>query len=167
MASVLEGNCVKRRGSDAGANPARHFSWWLMVVWLVLLFAALGAVQYMAHAEYLYLLASVIVIAVCAACILKLRWARPTMQVLAVLLVLWSITTAVLMLRQWDEFEVARQHAQNDPQMRELALWMVARAQRTWQVGIALKALAVPALAWLAWRLGRPHVRAQFRSDEP
>ena len=138
-----------------------------MVVWLVLLFAALGAVQYMAHAEYSYLLASVVVIAVCAGCILKLRWARPTMQVLAVLLSLWSIATAVLMLHQWGEFEVARQHAQNEPQMRELALWMVARAQRTWQVGIALKALAIPALAWLAWQLGRAPVRAQFRSREP
>lgn len=138
-----------------------------MVVWLVLLFAALGAVQYMAHAEYVYLLASIIVIAVCAGGILKLRWARPAMQVSAVLLVLWSIATALSMLRQWGEFEVARQHAQNEPQMRELALWMVARAQRTWQVGIALKALAIPTLAWLAWQLGRPLVRAQFRSREP
>lgn len=158
---------MNRRASGAAAKPAQRFSWWLMVVWLVLLFAALGAVQYMAHAEYMYLLASIAVIAVCAGCILKLRWARPTMQVLAVLLVLWSIATAVLMLRQWGEFEVARQHAQNEPQMRELALWMVARAQRTWQVGIALKALAVPALAWLAWQLGQPQVRAQFHSREP
>jgi hypothetical protein len=45
-----------------------------------------------------------------------------------------------------------------------MALWMIARAQRTWQVGIALKLAAIPALLWLAWQLGRPAVRTQFRS---
>jgi hypothetical protein len=158
---------VRLPGRSFSASPVPRFSWWMMVIWLIFLFAALGAVQYMAHAEYAYLLASAVVIVVCAGCILKLRWARPTMQVLALLLALWSITTAVLMLRQWGEFEVARQHAQNEPQLRELALWMVERAQRTWQVGIALKALAIPVLVCLAWQLGRPVVRGQFRPREP
>jgi hypothetical protein len=138
----------------------------MMVVWLVLLFAALGAVQYMAHAEYVYLLASVVVIGVCIGCILRLHWARPAMRLLALLLALWSITTALLMLHQWGEFEVARQHAQSEPQLREIALWMIARAQRTWQVGIALKALAIAALVWLWWQLGQPLVRGQFRSRQ-
>jgi hypothetical protein len=40
---------------------------------------------------------------------------------------------------------------------------MIARAERTWQVGLALKAVAIPLLLWLAWQLGRPAVRAQFR----
>jgi hypothetical protein len=139
----------------------------MIVVWLILLFAILGAVQYVAHAEDVYVLASVVVMVVCVGCIARMRWARPTMRVLALLLALWSIATAVLMLRQWGDFEVARQHAQNEPQLREIALWMVARAERTWQVGLALKALAIPALVWLSWQLGRPHVRSQFRSPEP
>lgn len=149
------------------ATQARRFSWWTIAVWLVLLFAALAAVQYVAHAEYVYLLASIIVLAVCIGCIARLHWARPTMRVMALLLALWTIVTAVLMLGQWGEFEVARQHAQNQPQLREIALWMVARAQRTWQVGLALKTLAIPMLIWLWWQLGRPHVRHQFRSPEP
>jgi hypothetical protein len=28
---------------------------------------------------------------------------------------------------------------------------------------LALKAVAIPLLLWLAWQLGRPAVRAQFR----
>lgn len=151
---------------DTGIRPRSRFSWWMMVVWMVLLFAAMGAVQYMAHASYVYLVASIVVIAVSAGCILRLHWARPAMRVLALLLALWSIISAVLMLQQWSQFDIARQHAPSEPQLREIALWMIARAQRTWQVGIALKVLAIPALGWLSWQLGQPLVRAQFRSRQ-
>lgn len=157
---------MKTSEGQSEIRPRRRFSWWMMVVWMVLLFAALGAVQYMARADYLYLLASIIVIVVCAGCILRLHWARPTMRVLALLLALWSLVSAVLMLQQWGQFDVARQHVQSEPQLREVALWVIARAQRTWQVGIALKLLSIPALAWLSWQLGRPLVRAQFRSRQ-
>ena len=122
----------------------------------------MGAVQYLQHAEYAYLLAALLIFVVCAGCILRLAWARPTMQVLAVLLVLWALVSGVLMLQQWGDFEIARQHAQAQPQLGEVALWMIARARRTWQVGLALKAIAIPLLLWLAWQLGRPAVRAQF-----
>lgn len=161
---AFEGPLVMPSMSGYQTGPMRRFSWWMIVVWLVLLFAALGAVQYLAHAEYGYLFASVLVIAVCAGCILKLHWARSGMQVMALLLALWSIVSAVMMLQHWGGFDLARQHAQSQPQMRELALWMIARAERTWQVGLALKVLAIPALVWLAWQLGRAPVRAQFRS---
>ncbi|MDQ6646515.1 MAG: hypothetical protein M3Y93_04670 [Pseudomonadota bacterium] len=146
----------------AGAAPRRRFSLWMTVVWIVMLFAALGAVQYLQHADYSYLLASVAVIAVCAGCILRLRWARPTMRYVAWLLALWALVTAVLMLPHWADFDVARQHAQSQPQLRELALWMVARAQRTWEVGLALKVIAVPVLLWLSWRAGPPSERSKF-----
>lgn len=146
----------------AGAGRVRRFSLWMTVVWIVMLFAALGAVQYLKHAEYPYFLASVAVIAVCAGCILRLRWALPTMRVVAWVLAVWALVTAVLMLRQWGDFEVARQHAQSQPQLRELALWMVARAQRTWEVGLALKVVAIPVLLWLGWQSGRSSVRAKF-----
>lgn len=146
-----------------GTLSARRFSVWAIGPWIVLLFAAMGAVQYLQHAEYVYLLAALLIFVVCAGCILRQAWARPTMQVLAVLLALWALVSGVLMLQQWGDFETARQHAQVQPQLGEVALWMIARAQRTWQVGLALKALAIPLLLWLAWQLGRPAVRVQFK----
>ena len=147
----------------ADATSARRFSLWAIGLWILLLFAAVGAVQYLQHAEYAYLVAALLVIVVCAGCILRQAWARPTMQVLAVVLALWALLTGGLMLRQWGDFAIARQHAMTQPQLGEIALWMIARAQRTWQVALALKALALPLLLWLAWQLGRSVVRAQFR----
>jgi O-antigen ligase len=148
----------------AGNAPARRFSAWTIGVWVLLLFAALGAVQYLQHAEYPYLVAALVVFVTCAGCILRQAWARPTLLVLAVLLAAWSVVSGVLMLRQWGDFETARQHALTmQPQLGEAAQWMIARARRTWQVGLALKAIAVPFLLWLAWQLGRPAARAQFR----
>lgn len=148
----------------ADAASIRRFSLWMTAVWIVMLFAALGAVQYVQHAEYAYFLGAMAVIIVCAGCILRLGWARPTMRVTAWLLALWTLITAVLMLHQWSDFEAARQHAQSQPQLLELALWMIARAQRTWEVGLVLKVISVPVLLWLGWQLGRPSVRAKFAS---
>ena len=143
--------------------PARRFSAWAVGPWVLLLFAAMGFVQYLRHAEYVYLAAALLVIVACAGCILRQAWARPTMQLLAVLLAVWALASGVLMLQQWGDFDTARQHALAQPQLSDVALWMIARAERTWQVGLALKAAAIPLLLWLAWQLGRPAVRAQFR----
>lgn len=150
--------------TGGAASASRRFAVWAIGPWVLLLLAALGSVQYLRHGEYAYLAAALLVIVVCAGCILRQAWSRPAMQVLAVLLAAWSLVTAVLMLQQWGDFAIARQHALAQPQLGEVALWMIERAKRTWQVGIALKLLAVPALLWLAWRLGRPSVRLQFRS---
>ena len=149
----------------ARAEPpsARRFAVWAIAPWVLLLIAAVGCVQYLQHGEYAYLLAALIVVVVCAGCILRQAWARPTMRVLAVLLALWALVTGVLMLQHWGDFEIARQHALTQSQMAEMAIWMINRAQRTWQVGLVLNALAIPLLLWLAWQLGRPMVRAQFR----
>lgn len=140
----------------------RRFALWAVVPWVVLLLSALACAQYLNHRDYPYLIASLLVFVVSAGCILRLAWARFAMQLVAVVLAIWSLATGVLMLRHWGEFELARQHAMSQPQITELAVWMINRAQRTWEVGLALKALAVPMLLWLAWRLGRPQVRAQF-----
>lgn len=145
-----------------GPAAARRFSAWTSAVWILLLFAAMGFVQYLQHAEYAYLVAALAVIAACAGCILRQAWARPTMRVLAVLLAVWTLVTGVLMLQHTGDFDTARQHARAQPQLGEVALWMIARAERTWQVGLALKGAALPLLLWLAWQLGRPAVRAQF-----
>jgi hypothetical protein len=147
----------------AGQESARRFAAWAITPWILLLFAALGSVQYLQHAEYAYLVAALAVFLVCAACILRLAWSRPVLRVLAVLLAAWALVSGVLMLNQWDAFDRARQDAMAHPQASELALWLIARAQRTWQVGLALKAAAIPLLLWLAWQLGRPAVCAQFK----
>lgn len=148
--------------AGVGRVAKRCFAAWAIGPWVVLLFAAMGFVQYLRHGEYAYLLAALLVIVVCAGCVLRQAWARPVMQVAAVLLAVWALVTGVLMLQQWGDFEAARQHARTQPQLGELALWLIERAQRTWQVGLALKAVAIPLLLWLAWQLGRPAVRVQF-----
>lgn len=142
---------------------ARRFAAWAIVPWMLLLLAGFGCVQYLQHAEYGYLAAATGVIVVSAGCILRQAWARPVMRVLAVLLALWALLSGALMLRHWGDFDVALQHALAQPQLAELALWLVKRAQRTWQVSLVLKAIAIPLLLWLAWRLGDVRVRAQFR----
>ena len=147
----------------AGAPQLHGFSAWMIGLWLLLLLSAMGCVQYLQHADYAYLLAGLAVIVVCVGGILRQAWARPVLRALAVLLALWSLVSGILMLQHAGDFERARQHALSQPQLAEIALWLIARAQRTWQVGIALKAIAIPLLLWLAWTLGRPAVRAQFR----
>jgi hypothetical protein len=143
--------------------PARRFAAWAIGPWVLLLFAALGFVQYLRHGEYAYLAASLLVIVACAGCILRQAWARAVLQLLVVMLAMWALVSGVLMLQQAGDFDIARQHARAQPQLGEVALWMIARAERTWQVSLALKAAAIPLLLWLAWALGRPAVRAQFR----
>lgn len=149
-------------GGDSA--PPRPFSFWVIGVWVMLLFAVTCVVQYLRGAEYLYVAAAILIIAVCAGCLLRQAWARPTMQAAAILLVLYALVTGVQMLQQWGEFDAARQHALTQPQpLSQLSLWVIDRTQRTWQVGLALRAIAMPWLLWLAWRLGVPTVRAQFR----
>ncbi len=147
----------------AEPSTARRFAVWAMGPWILLLIAAMGCLQYLQHAEYAYLAAAMVVIVVSAGCILRQSWARSSMRVLAVLLALWALVTGVLMLQQWGDFERARQDALAQPQLGEVALWMIARAQRTYEVGLALKAIAIPLLLWLTWLLGRPSVIAQFK----
>jgi hypothetical protein len=152
----------------AGGVPTRRFAVLGIAPWVLLLLAALGCVQYLQHGEYVYLVAGLVVVAVCAGCVLRQSWARSSLQVVAVLLALWALVSGILMLQQWDAFDRARQHAlAAQPQLRDIASWMIARAQRTWQIGLALKAIAIPLLLWLAWQLGRPTVREQFRSRKP
>lgn len=148
----------------AGRAPTSGFSLWAIGPWVLLLLAGMGFVQYLRHGEYLYLGAALVVIVISAGCVMRQAWSRPAMQVLSVLLALWALASGVWMLQQWNDFETARQHALAQPQLGPIVLWMIARAQRIWQVALALKAVAIPLLLWLVWTLGRREVRAQFRS---
>ena len=145
------------------ALAKRRFAAWAVAPWLLLLLAVFGGIQYLRHGEYLYLVAALVVMVVAAGCVMRQGWARPAMQVLAVLLALWALLSGALMLRQWGEFELARQQALAQPQVGQALVFLIDRAQRTWEVGLVLKAVAIPLLLWLAWGLGRPGVRAQFR----
>ena len=146
-----------------GGASTRGFAPWALGVWVVLLLALAGAVQYLRHADFVYLLAAGVVIVVCAGCILRQGWARPTLRVLCAALVVWALVSGGVMLSQWDRFALARQQVLVQPELADLGLWLIARAQRTWWVALGLKAVAVPLLLWLAWALGRPAVSAQFK----
>jgi hypothetical protein len=83
------------------------------------------------------------------------------MRVLALLLAAWALVTGGLMVAHWDQFEQARQHALTQPHA-DLVLLVIEQARRSYLLGLVFKALLIPLLLWLAWRLGAPGVRAQF-----
>lgn len=166
---------------------SRGFAIWRVVVWLLLLLAAFGCVQYLSHAQLLwaqranlsaadsvamhrmlawdigYLLAAFALIVLCAGCILRQAWARAPLRVACGVLVLWALASGGMMLAQWPQFDRASADALaqlgNDSTLRNA----VVHARRVYRITVALKAAAIPALLWLAWRLGTPAVRMRFR----
>jgi hypothetical protein len=143
------------------APRLRRFAGWSVACWIVLLLAAFGGVLYLRHGDYGYLLCALVVIVVCAGGILRQPWARGSMRVLALLLAAWALVTGGLMVAHWAQFEQARQHALTQPHA-DLVLLVIEQARRSYLLGLVFKALLIPLLLWLAWRLGAPGVRAQF-----
>lgn len=167
----------------------RGFALWRVVVWLLLLLAAFGCLQYFSHAQLLwnqrqvlasnatasaalhgmlawdiaYLLAAFAVIVLCAGCILRQAWARSALRVAAGLLALWMLASGITLLVQWPAFERASTEAlgqlHDDVALRQALL----HARHNYLAALVLKAVAVPVLLWLSWRLGASVVRAQFR----
>ncbi len=174
----------------ASVPRRRGFALWRVVVWLLLLLAAFGCVQYFSHAELLwgqrhafvpggaelhtlhrllawdvvYLLAALTLIVLCAGCILRQAWARPALRVAAGVLALWMLASGGAMLVEWPSLW----HASSDAvaQLHDHAALQQAllHAQHSFLLALVLKGLAVPVLLWLSWRMGTPAVRAQFRS---
>lgn len=172
--------------AEPGSAP-RGFAAWGVLVWLLLLLAAFGCVQYLNHAQVLwaqranlspddsgamhrmlawdigYLLAAFALIVLCAGCILRQAWARVPLRVACGVLVLWALASGGMMLAQWPQFHQASADALaqlgNDAVLRNA----VVHARRVYRITLGLKAVAVPVLLWLAWRLGTPAVRMQFR----
>jgi hypothetical protein len=143
------------------APRLRRFAGWSVACWIVLLLAAFGGVLYLRHGDYGYLLCTLAVIVVCAGGILRQPWARGSMRALALLLAAWALLTAGLMVAHWDQFEQARQHALTQPHA-DLVLLVIEQARRSYLLGLVFKALLIPLLLWLVWRLGTPAARAQF-----
>jgi len=165
--------------ADARQAPARGLAAWRIATWLLLMFAAFGIVQYVNHGnavwqalhapaadpakasdlyrmlawDAVYLLAALAVVLWSAGAILRQGWARPGLRFLAVLLALWTAISAGLL------FDAMRPLF---PEGTDLPTMLVG-LPRSYQMALAMKVLAVPLLLWLAWQLGRPAVRAQFR----
>lgn len=179
--------------SAENAAPAR-FSAWRLIVWLVLLLSAFGILQYVrgvwrllphlhdsasqaaGHASLawalawalawtvVYLLVACLTLTAATGALLRREWARRLLRVLAVLLAVWALFTGVNLLLHWSEFQRSSHALAALPGLDDSSRVLLARVRRSFMVGIALKLIAVPLLAWLAWRLGRPCVRAQFRA---
>lgn len=172
--------------AEAGHAP-RGFAAWRMVAWLLLLLAAFGCVQYLAHAQLLwaqranvppadtaalrrmlawdvgYFAAAFALIVLCAGCILRQAWARTPLRMACGALALWALVGGGMMLAQWPQFEHASAGALAQLGEDEALRNAVLHARRVYRITLGLKAIAIPVLLWLAWQLGRPAVGMQFR----
>lgn len=171
-------------------SRGRQFMLWRVLVWLLLLLAAFGCVQYLSHAQLLwsqrqayaadavalrtlhrllawdiaYLLAAFTLIVLCAGCILRQGWARPAMRVAAAVLALWMLASGGAMLAQWPQLLQASRDALGQLHDQAALQQAVLHARRSYLLALVLKGLAVPVLLWLSWRLGTPTVRMQFHA---
>ncbi|MET4675518.1 MULTISPECIES: hypothetical protein [unclassified Luteibacter] len=168
-----------------GARRARPFAPWRIVVWLVMLLAAAGfvvnayacvvigqAVGAMSAEAVAsgpdpriallwslgYTLAAFAIIVVTLSTLRWRDWARGAMRIVALLLMVWAAYTAWFAYGQWQQLGIVLGQAGLPPD-----LVMVAGRQRSIMlVGVVLKVVSVPLLAWLAWALGSLRVRQQF-----
>lgn len=161
---------------------------WRVVTWLLLLLAVFGIFQYSVHAWHVlatlrtlgesdvhaamtrmlawdvaYLAGACVTLAAAAGALLRRGWARPVLRVVAGLLALWLLATAIMLGARWTSFNHHSSMLMAQSNLGEAGQALLARVRRSYIVAIALKAVAVPVLVWLAWRLGVPSVRAQFR----
>ncbi|WP_266180612.1 hypothetical protein [Dyella humicola] len=166
------------------------FAVWRIVVWLMLLLAAFGCLQYALHAQQVwgvlqtsgspeavshlrgvlawdlaYLAGAFAIIVICAGAILRQAWSRVALQVAAVLLAIWALVSGITLFAQWHNVDNAVSLLQ--PGADEAAQRTLNRLRHSFEMAVGLKALAVPVLLWLAWRLHQPVVRGQFRPRRP
>lgn len=176
--------------TSRGDARSPGFTVWRMALWLLLLLAAFGCLQYVHHAQQVwmllhglapgdariaslrgqlawdaaYLLAAFALIVLCAGGILQQAWSLRPLQVAAVVLAAWSALSGLWLFQQWHAFvrSAGDMAAAQGPQATVALQVLLDPMRRSYHMGLALKAAAVPLLLWLAWRLGRPQVRAQF-----
>ena len=172
--------------AEPGLSP-RGFAAWRVAAWLLLLLAGFGCVQYIGHAQLLwaqranlspadgatlhrmlawdisYFAAAFALIVLCAGCILRQGWARVPLRVACGALALWALVGGGVMLAQWPQFDRASADALAQLGKDEVMRAAVLYARRVYRITLGLKAVAIPLLLWLAWRLGTPAVRMQFR----
>jgi hypothetical protein len=169
-----------------GTRHARPFAPWRIVVWLVMLLSAVGFVINSAGAiaaagaigamspealaaggpDPRILMAWSVGYAVCAFAVMVLtlgtlrwrEWGRRAMRIVAGVLAIWAIYTAWVAFHQWQEIGVVLGQAGLPPEL----LVRAVKTRSILLVGVVLKAVSVPVLAWLAWALGSVSVRQQF-----
>ncbi|RUL64334.1 hypothetical protein EKH79_09870 [Dyella dinghuensis] len=161
-----------------------------MIAWVLLLAAGFGCVQYVRHVQQLwgvlqtlpagdsdidqvhamlawdagYFAVAFAVIVVSAGCILRQAWARPVLRVLSLGLAVWAAYRAVVAWYQWHMLTViapvlvAAGHS--TPEQAAEAQHM----QHLLLISAGVGVVATVVLLWLAWQLGQPAVRLQFRS---
>ncbi|MET0935141.1 MAG: hypothetical protein ABWX83_04080 [Luteibacter sp.] len=169
-----------------GARRARPFAFWRIVVWLVMLLAAVGFVINLygaiiaGHAiavmtpeaiaaggpDPRVLMAWSLGYAVAAFAVMSLalgtlrwrEWGRRSMRIVAALLAAWALWTGIVAFQQWQQIGIVLGQQGLPPDLLVAGL----KARTILLVGIVLKAVSVPVLAWLAWALGSVSVRQQF-----
>ena len=175
---------------DGRPGSSRKLAVWRVLVWLVLLYAALGCLQYVNHAQQMWnqlhvvpappaeavadlqyslgwdlgeLLGSFVLVVIGAGCALRQDWARPCMRVAAPVLAAWFVFGGFLQWQELHQIDVRAATASAQTQLSadiQLALVVI---RRNYEFALVLRAIAVPLLLWLSWMLGQPSVRAQFR----
>jgi hypothetical protein len=156
-----------------------------IVVWLVLLLAAWGILQYVAHAwtvlqlmgrhglahgslwpvlgwDVLYLLVAGLTVMAATGVLMWRVWARSLLRGLAFVLALYSLASAVMLFAHWQSFSHASADLIAQASDPQLAQRMFAQTRRVTLVGLALKVLAALLLGWLGWRLGNPALVQRF-----
>jgi hypothetical protein len=176
----------------AQSAQQRGLDVWRVLVWLILLFSAFGCLQYLHHAQLVwdqlhalapadaygvealhgmlgwdlgYLLAAFALIVICAGCILRQSWARPSMRVAALLLGAWLVVTGFFQLNQLHAIDTNSATLLRQVQAQGVMAveQTLATAHRQYLLALLFETIATMLLLWLAWQLGKPSVRAQFR----
>ncbi len=168
----------------ANDNAATYprFALWRLGLWVILLLAAFGAMQYGVHGQRVwsvlgsatldaegraalhamlgwdaaYFIAAAALVVFCAAGILRQGWVRPVLRVALALLALGLLLSGVLLYRHWLDWS-GQAHGMAD------AAALVAQEARRVHLSLAFDVIGIVVLSWLVWRLGQPSVRAQFR----
>lgn len=157
--------------------PERTPAPFRIVVWLVLMLAGWGMLQYVVHAsavlrlldrqvagrgalwtmlawDALYLFVAGATVAASAGVLMWRAWARRLLRGLSFVLAAYSLASAVLMFAQWHSYSLASADLIAHAADPDLARSLFAQARRITMTGLALKLLSVPLMAWLGWRLG-------------
>lgn len=173
---------LKKLTAPGGGRP---FAPWRILVWLVMLLAAAGFVLNTYAAVVIggavtamsaeaasqgpdprvalawtvgYLLAAFVVMVFALSTLRWREWARSGMRVIALLLVAWAAYTAWVGYDQWQQMGVVL----SQPGLPAPLLEMAAKHRTILLIGVVLKLVSIPVLAWLAWALGSVKVREQF-----
>jgi hypothetical protein len=184
---------MPRGTSVPGAVTASGFSLWRIALWLILLLATLGCLLYVRDVQQPwvqwqtlspgdsdgasklrgivgwdvgYLLVALAMGIFSAGGILRQAWARPTLRVASVLLAVYFLCSGAFQVQTFNGLSHSLAQVQAQPQAPEIVELqaMLQHLLRSFELAFAMESVAIFMLLWLAWQLGKPAVRSQFRS---